>query len=157
MISPAAVCPVEPGVEEVRGARLGKFILASTILLATSLDGFARQAWVGLLLADLFVKGFVSFKYAPLALLSRGILAIVKPEGGKSKPINAGPKRFAARIGLGFAAGMLGCELLGSSVGFYGVAAAFGAAALLDATTGLCIACIVYTILWQNRRGRRST
>jgi len=151
MIPEGAVCPVEPGAAAVHGARLGQFVLVSTIAAACALHGFARHVLVGLLVVDLCVKGFVSFKHAPLAMVARVIVAMFRGTHAQSKPANAGPKRFAARVGLSFALGMLACNLTESPIGFYSVAMAFGAAALLDATTGLCIACILYTRVQSHR------
>jgi len=141
----ADVCPVEPGVVEIRGARFGQFLLVSTIIATCAVHGTLRSVLTALLFVDLAVKGFVSFKLGPLALLTRGILAVVKSTQGAPKAINVGPKRFAARVGLSFAIGMMVCDLLHISTGFYAVATAFGLAAFLDAATGLCIACIVYS------------
>jgi hypothetical protein len=136
---------VEPGVVELRGARLGQFILVATIIMAATFGGVTRSGLLLLLIVDLATKSLGKFAYAPLALVARTLLRITRGVASTQKRVNSGPKRFAARVGLTFALGLVLCEALHWWQAFYVIAAAFGSAALLDATSGICVACVLYS------------
>lgn len=147
----ADVCPVEPGAFEFRGARLGQFILVTIILATLVTQNAARTALLTLLVVDLACKGFISFRVAPLSLCAKTLAHWLLPRGGAAKRLNIGPKRFAARVGFTFALAMVLAQVFALPTLFVAVGAMFALAALLDATTGLCIACIVYSKMSGNR------
>lgn len=138
-------CPVKPGVFEARGARLGQFILVLVIIATLSSHGPLRATLLTLLLVDLGCKAFVTFRLAPLSLLARGLVTLVRGSNALTKRLNVGPKRFAARVGFTFALVMALALLSASETALRCTGVMFGLAALLDATTGLCIACILYS------------
>lgn len=151
MMPTVDVCPVEPGAFEFRGARLGQFLLVTIILATLVTQGTLRIGLLTLLVVDLACKGFISFRVAPLSLCARTLAHWLVPRSGAAKRLNVGPKRFAARVGLSFALAMALAQSCAYSTLFVAVGVMFALAALLDATTGLCIACIVYSKISRNR------
>ncbi len=85
-------------------------------------------------------------KYSPLAFISKNIIRTLKIT---AKPVNAGPKIFAARIGLLFSVLALifnALELNGISTGVLSV---FGFCAFLESAFGFCVACQIYPFVYK--------
>ena len=85
-------------------------------------------------------------RYSPLAYLSRNIAGslFLKP-----LLINAGPKIFAARIGLVFNILIILFYLSGLSGLSFVFTAIFGVCAILESVFGYCVACQVYPFVYK--------
>jgi hypothetical protein len=113
---------------------LGVYVLTSSLIP------------VVFLLADFFVRGLEKPQYSPLAIVSKFILKSLKV---KSQPINAGPKIFAARIGVIFAVLITGSELFGLHVLALVFTGIFGLCAFLEAAFSFCVACKIYPLFYK--------
>jgi hypothetical protein len=100
-----------------------------------------------LLAVDFFIKGFIGLRKSPFTLLLRYILSALKVG---VKPVNAGPKVFAAKIGFLFSLSVF--VLLYFGFGGYGVllSVMLGFFAFLEAAFGFCVACKIYGWLPSN-------
>lgn len=143
-----AFCPISFKKIDEHVARLNGFftvILLVVFLLTTNIIP------VLFLVADFFVRSIEKPQYSPLAIISKFILKLLKVN---PQLINAGPKIFAARIGLLFSV-LVGLSVvfgLGTTAVVFTVI--FGVCALLEAAIGFCVACriypFVYKLIYQN-------
>ncbi|HEY5506661.1 MAG TPA: DUF4395 domain-containing protein [Coriobacteriia bacterium] len=137
-------CPISGDTRNERVVRIvAAFVVAVSAVSATQ----PRLIAVAVLLAlaaDFAVRGFGRPRYSPLATLGRGVanLARLSP-----KPVDAAPKRFAARIGLAFAFSAATLHLVYLPVAALSVTGVLVACATLEAALGLCVGCRVYSLL----------
>ena len=100
------------------------------------------------------VGATVGVQRTPYAWLFRSLL---RPRlGAPAELEDAAPPRFAQAVGLGFAlVGLVGLLTGATTLGLVAVGLAL-AAALLNATVGLCLGCEVYLLIKrvQHRSGR---
>ena len=92
-----------------------------------------------LLTLDFGFRAFDKGKYSPFARLAD---VVVKGFKLGDHPIFYPPKRFAARIGLGFSVAMLVLQLFGADTLIVGAVLGFFAA--LESLFGICAGCYVY-------------
>jgi hypothetical protein len=117
----------------------------TVILLAVYL--FSSNLFVvALLLVDFLLRGLELSQYSPFAIVSKKITQMQKL---KPKLINAGPKIFAARIGVFFSFSILVSALFNFNTLAITFAGIFGVCALLEAAVGFCLACQIYPILYK--------
>ena len=134
-----ALCPISDKKINERVARLnGVFTFLLLIAYAITFNIFI----ISFLLIDFLLRSAELFRYSLLAILSRNILKLLNI---KLKLVNAGPKIFAARIGVVFSFGVLlstsfgGWNLVGISL-----ITIFGTCAFLEGLFGICVACQIY-------------
>ncbi|MDD3080140.1 MAG: DUF4395 domain-containing protein [Paludibacter sp.] len=136
-------CPISNKKTDENVARLTAFFTVGLLIVFVVTQNVVPAIF---LLADFILRGAGLALYSPLAFLSRSLLKILKFE---KKTINAGPKIFAARIGVVFSAGIM----LFSSIGFLdvalGITVVFGICAFLEAVFGFCVACQVYPFVYK--------
>lgn len=138
---PPTTCPVRPEVVDDVTVRLG----AGIVLVAGSLLLATRAPWLGLLLAaDFALRALGHPRWSPVA---RAAGALRSRLALPPRPVNAGPKRFAAGVGAGFALAITAALV----AGLHGPALALGATLLLCATlealAGCCVGCKVHGLL----------
>ena len=138
-----AFCPISFKKIDEHAARLNGFFTVG-LLVVFFLTGSLVP--VIFLVADFLARGFEQPKWSLLARLSKQILAFTKV---KPKPVNAGPKLFAARVGLLFSVMVLGTALAGWSTAATVIALVFGICAFLEAAVGFCVACKLYPLLYK--------
>lgn len=132
-------CPVDfvtVNENKVRLIALQIFILSIALLIS--------QHWslIILLTVDFFLRSFDLNKFSPLAAISAGIIRLFSIG---VKPINQGPKRFAARIGLIFSIAMLISYSVGYPTAVTGLAAVLVIFSFLESFLSFCAGCYVYT------------
>lgn len=112
-------------------------------------------ASLGLALPDQYrsILGFVLFldflpralskpHLSPIARISNGLVDLL---GVRKRKMDAGPKRFAARIGALFCLAIAVLSYQGETVPALVATGTLMVFALLEAAVGFCLACTVYT------------
>lgn len=138
-----AFCPVS--VNKIN-EHVARFNAAQVTLLIIAAILFQNLFISAFLLVDFILRGVELSKYSPIAILSKFIVKSLKI---KSKAINAGPKIFAARIGIVFALAAVVLGVAGLSVASNVVLIVFGACAFLEAAFGFCVACQIYPFVYR--------
>jgi hypothetical protein len=101
--------------------------------------------WIYAMLGvDFALRSRIRGRRSLLGFLAR---RLVRAFGFAPAPTDAGPKAFAAKIGLLFSVGALILGALGYPVAAAGVALTLGACAGLEAFAGFCVGCLMYSIL----------
>jgi hypothetical protein len=143
-------CPLAGYRIDEKAARVVAGFVVLGTALAVVLGGFWATGIFLFLVADFGVRAFSRPRWSPLGRLA-GI--ILRGMGAAPELRDAGPKRFAARIGLGFSLVLL---ILTNS-GFRGttlaVAAILLVCAILESLLGFCLGCQVWTA-WYAIRDR---
>lgn len=132
-------CPVDfvtINENKVRLIALQVFILSIAILISP------QWLLIILLAVDFFLRSFDLNKFSPLAAISAGIIRLFSIG---VKPINQGPKRFAAHIGLIFSIAILICYSLGYSAAVTSLIAVLVIFSFLESFFSFCAGCYVYT------------
>lgn len=139
----SAFCPISYKKIDENVARLnGLFtVLLLVVYLLTS-----NLLPIAFLVVDFFFRAIEKSAYSPLAILSKSLLKLF---GAKTAPINAGPKIFAARVGLLFSVLVLLFALIQLPVVAIVVAVIFGACAFLEAAFNYCVACKLYPFFFR--------
>ncbi len=132
------VCPISPNKVDEHVVRLNAIF---TILILIAGYWFTPLWWF--LIIDFLARAY-SVKFSLLARFNRFTLNTlnIKPE-----PTNAGPKKFAAKIGLLMAVLLTAFAFLNFQIGVYVILGFFLIAASLEAFFNYCLGCQVYSIL----------
>ena len=138
MSSLATIRPVQSYTNESKVRFIAFFVL-----VLTSLYWLTASPWVFVfLVADFGLRSFDLGRFSPLGLLSD---AIIRTFHLPIKPVFLPPKRFAARIGLGFSVAILVAHIAGwNTIVLLGVLALF---AFLESFLGFCAGCYVYSFI----------
>jgi hypothetical protein len=136
-----AVCPITDKRIDERVARANGLI---TFVLTTLFVVF--QWWVPLafLAIDFAVRGLIDSKYSALCWVSKGLVSQMQ---SKPKLINAGPKIFAAQVGLVLSTLALVLFAINCSFACIAVASLLGFFSLLEGAFGFCVACQLYPLI----------
>jgi mono/diheme cytochrome c family protein len=94
--------------------------------------------------ADFLLRALGYRKYSPLATVARTIVSALRLD---RQTVNAAPKQFAAKIGVGFALTAAVLAFLGLTLAAQLVAAGLLGAAGLEAFLGYCVGCKIYALL----------
>jgi hypothetical protein len=144
------ICPIAGYKIDEKVARVvAGFVVLATVFGLLAAPGVAR--WIFLFLAyDFGVRAFSRPRWSLLGRLSAQILKALRvaPRG-----VDAGPKRFAARIGLLFSVALLVLTQFDQDVVTQVVAAILVVCAALEALLGFCLGCQMWT-LWYSVRDR---
>jgi hypothetical protein len=137
-------CPIS---SESRNEVVVRLVAAFVVIIsAASIAAGPHVApWVFLALAaDFVVRGFAKPKYSPLATLARGVANTLKLA---PKPVDAAPKRFAARVGVVFTIAACALYLGGAPLAGSIVAGVLITCAVLESVFAICVGCTVYSLL----------
>ena len=139
-----AFCPVSPKVVNERVARVNATftVLIIALFLLTS-----HIFLMGLLAVDFLLRGIDRPQFSPLAITAKGL---VKSFDLRPQMINAGPKLFAARIGLVFSAAAIILFLSGFDLVAMITASVLGLFSFLEAAFGFCVACRIYPFVYNS-------
>jgi hypothetical protein len=142
-MSPA--CPIANEVVDEWAARLCSLL----VLIVLGLSLRFASPWPALFLAlDFGLRGFGARRASPLARLAQWLAHGLRTE---RRPTNAGPKAFAAKLGLGFSLAVGLALLGGGEAGAMAISVPFALCAILEAAAGLCVGCRIYQV-WQRAR-----
>jgi hypothetical protein len=146
-------CPIAGYKIDELGARwvAGFVVLAA---LGALLLPVAAALLIRLFLAlDFSARAFSKPRLSPLARLAGIVLAMTK---SPPRLVDAGPKRFAARIGLAFSLAMLASSAFSASELTLWFSLVLAFCASLESFLGFCLGCWMYTG-WYALRGRLET
>lgn len=141
----AQACPINSETVNDKVVRLvaGQVVIVSAIFIV------APQWWLFLALAADFLLRALGYRtYSPLATIARTVSNALKLA---PQPVNAAPKQFAAKIGVGFALTAAVLAFLGLTLPAQLVAAGLLGAASLEAFLGYCVGCKIYSLLPRRR------
>jgi hypothetical protein len=134
------ICPISNKIVDENTVRITSGI--SIILLAIALI-FNQKIILTILLIDFFARGFIDSSYSIIHKISKTLKNIFKIN---TKPINAGPKLFAAQVGFFLTLIITAAMLVNHTAIAYGFGILLGICALAEAVFGFCIACKLYPI-----------
>jgi hypothetical protein len=138
-----AFCPVSDKQINERVARINGAI---TVLLL-ALFGVTQSIIPVLFLSiDFLLRATDYPRFSPIAISSG---KIVRYFSLNNKLINAGPKLFAARIGLVFSSIIVISFTLNAYTFGYAIAGILGLFSFLEAVFGLCVACEIYPFVYR--------
>lgn len=138
-----AICPISINKVDENVARLNGIF---TVLLLTAFAISGNILPVLFLFFDFVLRGAELSKFSPLAIISKQILTLLNIN---KKPINAGPKIFAARIGVLFSFGIVlfyFLQIQSVALVFTGV---FAFCAFIEGFFGYCVACQIYPFVYK--------
>jgi hypothetical protein len=144
-------CPISDRRLNETAVRLVAFMVFLAAIIACF--GFLPLIAAALAL-DFFIRAFTTWPISYLSALAKLITRILKLP---SKPINAGPKIFAARLGFVLATtiSILGfMHLTIPAVALAGVLALFAA---LESFFSICVGCHIYSLLMKLRSGNKTS
>lgn len=137
------ICPVSNRKIDEKIARSNAIItVVILILFGISLNLFL----VSFLAIDFFLRTSKWHTYSPIAFLSKNLVKLLSMQ---SKLINAGPKIFAARIGLFFTLTIATLFAFEFSVAAVVVASVLLVFSTLEGVFGICVACLIYPHLYK--------
>jgi len=143
-------CPLAGYRIDEKAARL----VAGFVVLVTVVALVLANPWSSILFLFLVLDfGVRAFSRPKWSLLGRIASTILRGLRVAPEPRDAGPKRFAARIGLGFSAVLLVLTTSGPRGATLAVAAILLVCALLESLLGFCVGCQVWTA-WYAVRDR---
>lgn len=134
-------CPIDfvsVNENKVRVIALHVFVLSIAILF--------NPHWIsiGLLAVDFFLRTFKLNKFSPFAISAAGITRVFTLG---FKPVDQGPKRFAAGVGLTFSVAMLVTYLANYTTATLVLTGIITVFSFLESFLAFCAGCYVYTFL----------
>lgn len=149
-------CPLR-GQVDPRLLRFSAGATAGVLAVVLLVVDAARPLGLGLLASQVAVfafSAFVSFQWSVWAqMFSRFIWPRI---GAPAELEDARPPRFAQLIGFVLTAAALVSFVLSVDVAGYGLTALAFGAAVLNASTGLCLGCKAYLLIVARIRGRQA-
>ena len=138
-----AFCPISFKKTDENIARLNGLFTVLLLVVFVLTNNFIPVLF---LLIDFQLRGMEKPQYSPFVIFSKFVLKTFKV---KAQPINAGPKIFAARIGVLFSAMILIASLAQLQVVALVFTAIFGICAFLEAAFSFCVACKIYPFWYK--------
>lgn len=138
------VCPITDKRINEQVARLNAMF---TVLLVSLFLAFKFWPGLAFLMVDFLIRGFVDSKYSLMAYSSKWL---AKQMNLSPKMINAGPKIFAAQVGLFLTVVALVAFSFECNVICLLIAGVLGVFSFLESAFGICVACKLYPFLRKN-------
>lgn len=135
------VCPITDKRTDENVARLNAIL---TLLLAVLFISFDMWYAMLFLAVDFAIRGFGDSRFSLICIFNRWF---AKTIGLSPKPINAGPKIFAAQIGVMLSALTLVLYLFDCQWACISIAGILAFFAFLEGTFGFCVACRIYPFI----------
>jgi len=136
-----AVCPITDKRINERVARMNALI---TVLLVTSFILFRFWGALVFLAIDFILRGFFDSKCSLICITSKWFVSKFMPGG---KVMNAGPKIFAAQVGMVLSIIAVAFFLSGFTISGILTASILALFSFLEAAFGFCVACKIYPYL----------
>jgi len=116
------------------------------LTLAIGTAGILLNSYIliGVLLVDYFIRGFGNNEYSVLTQIGKKIVTVLNI---KPKPINAGPKIFAAQVGFIFSTAIFTGIIAGVPLLVLIAGGTLLFCALLEFAFAYCVACQLYPYL----------
>jgi hypothetical protein len=138
-----ALCPISDKTINERVARLNA---AFTLLLVAGFIITNNLFFVVFLAIDFYLRTAGFAKYSLVAISSKNIVRHLQV---KELLINAGPKIFAARIGLIFSGLIIISYLLNAKILALVIGGILVLFSFLESGFGLCVACEIYPFVYK--------
>ena len=137
------ICPISTQKTDENSARfIGAFTLLTLVIFLFS----NSLVPLLLLIIDFSLRASELSKYSILAIISKYLRSFLNIN---SKFVNAGPKVFAARIGLIFSVLILVCYIFEMNTATLILTFVFGFCAFLESSFGFCVACKIYPYVYK--------
>jgi hypothetical protein len=133
-----AVCPITDKKINERVARLNALI---SVLLVVSFIAFKFWPALVFLTIDFITRGFFDSRCSVICITSKWV---VTRFGLGGKIMNAGPKIFAAQVGVVFSIVAITLFFSGYPIAGIVVASLLGVFSFLETAFGFCVACKLY-------------
>ncbi len=134
-------CPISSELVDDRATRLGAGLVIALTLASLGLG----RVWLPLLLAaDFGLRSRGWNRWSPVTQAAQTLRAAA---GLSPRPVNAGPKRFAALVGAAFNLGIALALHFQQPRLVLALAAVLILCAALEAFLGFCVGCKVYSLL----------
>ncbi len=148
MMKTYVICPIS---DKLINERVARFNAAFSVLLIVVFGLTQSVIPMAFLLIDFLMRSTDLSHYSLIGLSSKGI---IKYFSINEYLINAGPKIFAARMGLVMSSIIILAVFLDVSMLAYVLAGILGLFSFLEAAFGICVACKIYPGLysWLYRR-----
>ena len=138
-----AFCPISDNKINERVARINAAFTAIIIIIF----GITQSIYlIAFLAADFLLRAIPYSKFSLIGVTSRNIVRYLP---FNEYFINAGPKIFAARIGLTFAAFIILTNVASFVIFSYVIAGVLLFFSFLEAAFGICVACKIYPIIYK--------
>jgi hypothetical protein len=138
-----AICPVSATTINEKTARLNGGFTLLLLIIYTMTQNLIPVLFLA---SDFLLRSLQLSKYSLLTYLSKAISGILQLD---KKTINAGPKIFAARVGLIFCIAIIIAGILGLQPLALGLTAILGLFSFLESALGICVACMIYPWLYR--------
>jgi hypothetical protein len=145
-----ALCPIS---EKKVNERVARVNATFTVLLMASFLLTQNIFFVAFLAIDFYLRTADLAKFSLVAISSKNIVKYLQV---KELLINAGPKIFAARIGLILSSLIILSYLLNAKILAFVIAGILGLFSFLEAVFGLCVACEIYPFVYRFLYSRRA-
>lgn len=138
-----AFCPISDKKVNEKVTRINAFF---TLLILITFSISPNVFLVLFLAIDFFIRATDYGKYSPVGISSTNL---VKLFSDSSHLINAGPKLFAARIGLFLSILLVLSFLLNLNWLTYTLSGTLGFFSFLESAFGICVACKIYPFVYK--------
>jgi hypothetical protein len=138
-----ALCPISDKKINERIARVNAIITVFLLLTFIITNNIIAIVFLAI---DFFLRASGFSKYSLIAIASKAIIRWLQI---KDRFINAGPKIFAARIGLVLTGLTILSLLLSFSSLSFAIAGILGLFSFLEGVFGFCVACQIYPVLYK--------
>jgi hypothetical protein len=135
-----AVCPI---TDKRINEKVARFNALITVLLVISFLIFKVWYILAFLAVDFILRGFFESKCSLICITSKWI---VKQFNFGGKVMNAGPKIFAAQVGMVFSIVTLSLFFSGFHIAGLIVASILALFSFLESAFGFCVACKIYPL-----------
>ncbi len=138
-----ALCPIS---EKKVNERVARVNATFTVLLIAGFLFTQNIFFLAFLAIDFFLRTTDRAKYSLVAISSKNLIKYLQV---KELWINAGPKIFAARIGLVLSSLIILSYLVKAKILAFVIAGILGLFSFLEAAFGLCVACEIYPYVYR--------
>jgi len=138
-----ALCPIS---EKKVNERVARVNATFTVFLITGFLITQNIFFVVFLAIDFYLRTADLAKYSLVSISSKNIVKYLQV---KELLINAGPKIFAARIGLVLSSLIIFSYILNAKILALVIAGILGLFSFLEAAFGLCVACEIYPFVYR--------